>query len=155
MLLPLHVLKDAEKQLDAKRKRNSIFPCQSFHKWGELPGLSPLLSMRRHKFNAVRTEVDGILFDSKKEAKRYDELKLLERGGIIKDLKLQPKFELTSNGVNIVTDKNKKYTYIADFMYFDNEKGETVIEDAKGMKTPIYKLKKAIMRTMGYEIVEV
>jgi dsDNA-binding SOS-regulon protein len=64
------------------------------------------------KYGAVRTEVDGISFASKKEARRYSELKLLERAGEIADLQLQPRFPLTVNGVRVCT-------YVADFQYRD------------------------------------
>jgi len=65
-----------------------------------------------NKYRNIKTTVDGIRFDSKREAERYSELKLLERAGIITDLKLQPKFELIPkhNG-------NRALTYIADFSY--------------------------------------
>lgn len=88
----------------------------------------------RSKFNAVKTEVDGIVFDSKKEAQRYHELKLLEKAGHIQVLTLQPEYDLT------VEDKCIGI-YRADFYYFDAA-GQEVIEDVKGMKTPLYRWKK-------------
>ena len=68
--------------------------------------------MRLSKFKAVKTEVNGILFDSKKEAKRYSQLKLLEKAGEITQLELQPVFQC------IVKEK-KICSYRADFRYFD------------------------------------
>lgn len=89
--------------------------------------------MKRHKFGAVRTEVDGVKFASKAEARRYQELKLAQACGAISALELQPAFPLTAHG-------KKLATYIADFRY--HQRGATVIEDVKGMKTPMYRLKK-------------
>ena len=107
---------------------------------------------RRNKYNVSRKEdrtVDGIVFASKKEAKRYGELKLLELTGAIRDLRLQPKFPCVVNGVKVCD-------YIADFWYVDSETGHAVVEDAKGMKTPVYKLKAKLVEAVhGFEITEV
>lgn len=85
-----------------------------------------------NKYNAQRVKVDGITFDSKKEAQRYSELKLLERCGAISDLELQVEYKLIpSQKINgKVVERAVKY--IADFRY--KEKGETVVEDVKGYK---------------------
>lgn len=95
------------------------------------------------KYHNRKTVVDGITFDSAAEAGRYTELKLLERAGKIKDLRLQPKFELIpafqKNG-----KKYRKTTYIADFSYFDNESMKNVVEDVKGVKTQVFALKKKL-----------
>jgi hypothetical protein len=100
------------------------------------------------KFRAVKTEVDGIVFHSKKEAKQYEDLKLLERIGTVKNIELQPKFPIVLNGQKICT-------YIADFRYFDQELGVRIV-DVKGMKTPIYRLKKKLVEAQyGIEIQEV
>lgn len=100
------------------------------------------------KYRAKPQVVDGIRFASKKEAARYGTLKLLQQAKVISSLELQPKFLLTVNGFNICT-------YIADFSYFD-ERGERVIEDAKGMKTPVYRLKKKLLLACrGIEVREV
>ena len=108
--------------------------------------------MRRSKFNAVRTKLDGITFASRKEANRYQELKLLEKAGEISKLALQPSFILSVNGQKICK-------YVADFGYIDimaGDRGELVIEDVKGVKTPAYRLKKKLMSAIyGIEIKEV
>lgn len=97
---------------------------------------------KKSKYKAVKTEINGIKFDSKKEARRYKELKILEKADEIKSLELQPRFLLQEkfkyNGKTI-----RKIEYIADFRYID-EKGNTVVEDVKGMKTEVYKIKKKI-----------
>lgn len=107
----------------------------------------------RSKFGAVRTKVDGISFASKKEAKRYGELKILERAGEITDLKLQPRYPLVVNGMKVCT-------YVADFLYHNTFRGATmaqpIVEDAKGFKTPEYKLKaKLFLALHGFPITEV
>ena len=90
---------------------------------------------RKSKYNAQRTVVDGITFASKKEAKRYAELKLMEKAGRIQNLQRQVRFDLKVNGVQICH-------YIADFTYGDPL---FCVEDTKGYRTPIYKLKKTLM----------
>ena len=82
------------------------------------------------------------MFDSKKEAKRYLELKMLEKAGKIKNLKLQPVF-LLQEGFYYQGEAIRQITYRADFEYV-NEKGERVVEDVKGFKTDVYKLKKKL-----------
>ena len=93
----------------------------------------------RSKYKAVKTEVDGITFDSKREAARYMELMLMQRAGEIKRLELQPKYDCIVNG-------NKICTYRADFRYSTNE--NSIVEDVKGMKTPVYKLKKKLVEAL-------
>lgn len=105
------------------------------------------------KYGAVRTEVDGISFASRKEARRYSELKLLERAGEIADLKLQPRYPLVVNGVKVCT-------YVADFSYHPTFRGavmaQATVEDAKGFKTPEYKLKAKLFAAIhGFPVTEV
>ena len=106
------------------------------------------------KYNSRKTKIDGITFDSKREANRYLELKLLQRAGKIKDLQLQVPYELTPAYTNKSGKKIRASRYYADFVYIEN--GEQVIEDVKGVKTDLYKLKKKILETKyGLEIKEV
>jgi len=102
-----------------------------------------------NKYKNKKTVVDGITFDSKKEARRYGELKLLEKAGEIRGLKLQPKLPIEVNG-------QKVCTYIGDFEYIDTSKDQVVIiEDVKGRKTPMYNLKKKLVKAVyGIEIFE-
>ncbi|MEG0250274.1 MAG: DUF1064 domain-containing protein [Peptostreptococcus sp.] len=97
---------------------------------------------KKSKYRAKKMELDGILFDSKKEAQRYSELKMLEKGSIIKDLELQPRFLLQDKFV-YQGKTIRKIEYIADFKYID-EKGNTVVEDVKGLKTDVYNIKKKL-----------
>ena len=118
------------------------------------------MNWSRSKYKAVKTTIDGITFDSKREAKRYTELKVLEKSGHITHLELQPEYQITINGAKICK-------YKADFRYFTvrqennalsyNSKGEwqtptmtgdkegQIVEDVKGFKTPIYRLKKRLV----------
>lgn len=94
----------------------------------------------KNKYHNVKWEIDGEKFDSQKEARRYTELKLLERVGQIKNLRRQVPFELIPNQY----DENKKLierktSYIADFVY--EEGGQLIVEDVKGLKQgPAYSL---------------
>jgi hypothetical protein len=107
------------------------------------------------KYHNKKTIIDGIVFSSKHEASRYQELKLLERAGKIKDLALQPSFIL-QDGFMFNNKKISAIKYIADFKYFDIEKQVEVIEDAKGVKTKEYLIKKKLfMKRYNKIIVEV
>jgi hypothetical protein len=114
----------------------------------------------RSKFRNVRTEVDGISFASKAEAKRYQELKLLEKAGEIMDLRLQPRYDVHFGD-------HKICTYVGDFEYYRKlsekieagqaiSKWQYVLEDVKGMATQTYRLKKKLMKAChGIEIQEI
>ena len=91
------------------------------------------------KYNNTKIRVDGRLFDSKAEAARWQELCLLERAGEITELERQVEYEL------IPKQKGERAVkYIADFRYVDHE-GETVVEDTKGVRTPVYILKRKLL----------
>lgn len=99
--------------------------------------------MKRSKYYSRKTVVDGITFDSQKEASRYKDLKALQDEGKIRDLILQPSFELQP-GFRKNGKTYRAIEYRADFMYLDVETGDTVVEDVKGMKTDVYSLKKKL-----------
>lgn len=101
------------------------------------------------------TEVDGLKFASKKEAKRWVELKLLEKAGEIDDVDRQVRFLLIGQYGHIKTPSGRDMAYVADFVYRNVSDGTYVIEDAKGCRTEIYLIKKAIMAAMGLDIKEV
>lgn len=86
-------------------------------------------------------------YDSKREAKRAAELKLLEKAGVISHLQEQVVYELIPSQYRIVNGKKKcierAMKYIADFQYVEN--GNTVVEDAKGFRTEVYRIKKKLM----------
>ena len=104
-----------------------------------------------HKYHAKKTAVNGITFDSRKEAERYKELKALERVGKIDRLELQPRFVLM-DGFRYEGKAIRKIEYVADFLYRDLATLELVVEDVKGVKTDVYKLKKKLfLRRYGNE----
>ena len=96
------------------------------------------------KYHNKKTEVDGIVFDSRKEAMRWHELRLMERAGLISDLKRQVVFCLIPN---LKDDSGKiierAVKYVADFCYIQN--GMAVVEDVKGIRTREYVLKRKMM----------
>lgn len=102
-----------------------------------------------NKYGNQKTELDGIVFDSKREANRWIELKYMERAGMIKDLQRQVPFLLLppqKDGKGKVIER--KVEYVADFVYSrrsNSTEWEKVVEDAKGCKTDVYKLKKKLM----------
>lgn len=92
--------------------------------------------------------VGGIRFDSKKEASRYQDLLLLEQAGEIADLRRQVRYTFEHGGVKIAS-------YTADFVYLDTRAQTTVVEDCKGFRTQVYKLKKKLLKAFyGIEVVE-
>jgi hypothetical protein len=95
------------------------------------------------KYRAKRTEIDGHKFASKMEGRRYEILRDMEKRGEIQNLSLQPRFRLEVNDLKICD-------YIADFRYV-NADGEEVIEDVKGALTPVYRVKRNLMKAL-YDI---
>lgn len=91
-----------------------------------------------NKYRNVKEKVNGITFASKKEARRYKELVLMEKAKAIQDLQLQITFPLIKK-----SKYGREIKYIADFVYY--EEGRLVVEDTKGYRTPVYKLKKRLM----------
>ena len=101
------------------------------------------------KYKARPTMVNGIRFASQKEAARYGELILLNKAGLIGELIIQPEFKIVINGKDICI-------YMADFMYHDRDRNILVVEDVKGVRTPVYKLKKKLVEAAhGITITEV
>lgn len=95
------------------------------------------------KYGNKKVIVDGITFDSKREASRYQELKLLEKAGAIQDLQMQVKYVLIPSQRIEGKVVERECTYIADFVYTENE--QTVVEDTKGFKTKDYIIKRKLM----------
>ena len=110
---------------------------------------APVAPPARAKYGNKKVEIDGKKFDSKAEGARYVELKRLQEGGVISGLKTQEEFALPVNGALICK-------YRADFCYVDSD-GIRVVEDVKGGPvTPVYTLKKKLMKAIhGIEIQEV
>ena len=109
------------------------------------------MPFKPNKMRNVPTVVDGVRFASKKEARRWAELRLLERGGVIRDLKRQHRIEIVANGVKVTTA-------IVDFRYYEDGVG-VVLEDVKGRttdlspNTQLWKLKFALLKALyGMEV---
>ena len=114
---------------------------------------------KNNKFSNQKVNIDGETFDSKREAKRYYELKLLERAGEIRHLRRQEKFLLIPSQYESYERYGKKgqrlkdgqrllekeCVYIADFVYQDARTGELVVEDTKGVRTKEYIIKRKLM----------
>lgn len=111
---------------------------------------------KRSKYKNQKIVVDHMAFDSKKEANRYFELRILDKAGKIADLQRQVKYvlipaqrEADHVGVRggIIKGKliERECSYVADFVYKDLEKGELVVEDTKGFRTPEYIIKRKLM----------
>lgn len=110
---------------------------------------------QKNKYRNKRTVIDGITFDSMKEASRWCELQLLQKAGEISELQRQVKFELQPAFYH-AGHKIRPIIYVCDFVYKENDK--QVIEDVKSPATrnnAVYKLKKKMMLYRGYEIKEI
>ena len=98
-----------------------------------------------NKYNNNIITVNGIKYDSKKEARRHQELLLLQRAGKIKDLQRQVKYVLIPSQRIDGKVVERECAYMADFVYLDTETGNTVVEDTKGFKTKDYIIKRKLM----------
>lgn len=122
---------------------------------------------KSNKYGSKKVEFDGIVFDSKKEAKRYKELLLLEKAGAIQDLQRQVKFVLIPaqrepdiigkrGGIKAGKLLEKECAYFADFVYWDKKHFNIVVEDTKGYRTTDYIIKRKLMLYMhGIRIKEI
>ena len=117
-------------------------------------GYTKHLTRSTNKYHAKETVIDGMVFDSKKEARRYAVLKALEEAGEITGLKRQVEFVLipeqrepdtigSRGGIHKGKLLERKVSYIADFVYSEN--GNLVVEDTKGMRLPDYVIKRKLL----------
>lgn len=97
----------------------------------------------KFKFNNKPTEIDGIRFPSKKEAKRYTELTMMQKGGAIRDLQMQVTYQLIGSQKG-EHRKELPLKYIADFVY-TNRDGTQIVEDVKGVRSKDYVMKRKLM----------
>ena len=99
------------------------------------------------KYHNQKTNLDGIEFDSRKDARRYAELLLMQKAGEIYDLQRQVQFVLIPKQTDPITGKmlEREAKYIADFTYRSCKTGRITVEDTKGMKTKDYILKRKLM----------
>lgn len=104
--------------------------------------------------NVAVTDADGVTHDSSREARRWAQLQLLEKAGAIRDLQRQVYFELAP-AVDLGEPRIKPaLRYKADFVYTDCATGKKVVEDAKGVQTPLYRAKKHLMATVHGIIIQ-
>jgi hypothetical protein len=106
-----------------------------------------------NKYNAKKTVcANGHVHDSGAEAKRCDELHMMQKSGLISSLKTQVRFDLIPAAKYVQDDprmcNERGLVYIADFVYFENSSGLKIIEDVKGMRTADYIIKRKIMKYM-------
>ena len=104
------------------------------------------------KYGNKKTQMHGLMFDSKAEAARYAQLIILERTGKIKGLERQVAYKLApSVKFEGATRKTPALRYVADFAYWEGDK--RIIEDVKGVQTPLFKAKRHLMKTvLGLEV---
>lgn len=100
------------------------------------------------KYHSKKTEIDGIKFDSKKEAERYKSLCLREKAGEIDRVEVHPKFRLLPSQRFDLMDNERPLDYVADFMYRERKSGYVIIEDVKGVKTKDYIVKRKLFKYM-------
>jgi hypothetical protein len=101
----------------------------------------------QHKYGAKKTTIDGITFDSKAEAQHYSRLKLLQRAGEIKEIQIQPRYNLLEAYKHPETGKKVQgIDYVADFLVTYSD-GRTEVVDVKGVKTEAYKIKKKLFES--------
>lgn len=106
----------------------------------------------RSKYHARKTVIDGITFDSRREADRYLVLKSMENDGLIENLRRQVRYELIP-AFDVDGKHYRPVCYVADFVYMDD--GREVVEDVKGMRTDVYQLKsKLFAKRYGMSIKE-
>lgn len=109
----------------------------------------------QRKYANEPTTLDGIRFDSKAEARRWGDLRLLERAGQVADVRRQVRYVLVPKTARPSGGFERETAYIADFVYVDAKSGRTVIEDVKGAVTPEYRLKRKLMLWVhGLEVLE-
>lgn len=124
---PPHIQKQIKSQLAKKTRIEEIAEAENLEK--------------KSKYSSAKTDIDGIRFDSKKEAEFYAELKLREKAGEISHLRLQPRY-LLQEAFKHEGKQYREIEYVADFEYIEN--GETVVVDVKGFKTTVYMIKKKL-----------
>lgn len=105
------------------------------------------------KYSNKKVEHNGMKFDSIREFERFQELHLLEKAGVIKDLQHQVRIPLACGGRPVLSKKGRQLSYVVDFKYWDNELRRYRLEDVKGYNTPLGDLKIAVVEAeTGNEI---
>ena len=123
-----------------KRQFFQTMTAQEFREFMRNPKQEP----KENKYHAKKTEVDGIVFDSKKESKDWQQLCMLESSGGISNLRRQVAFELQPKFTNNKGEHIRAISYVADFVY--EKDGKKYVQDSKSpaTRTPVYKIKKKL-----------
>lgn len=135
-----------QRRVAADRERMQMIPLPSGVSMVRIDPSNLSVTPRPRKYRNIPTEVDGITFGSRKEAKRYRELVLLQQSGAIRGLTHHNRYSLVVNGIDIGD-------YEDDFAYWRDDR--LVIEDSKGVRTPVFKMKKQLMLALyAVEVIE-
>lgn len=121
-------------------KKQQFFYTMSAKDYREMMGCPSQPAQKESKYHAQKVEVDGKKFDSKHESRDYLKLKSMEDSSIINNLQTQVSFELQPKYTTKDGRKIRSISYVADFVY--ERDGQTYVQDSKGMKTDVYKLKR-------------
>ena len=121
-------------------KKQQFFYTMSAKDYREMMGGPRQPVQKESKYHAQKVEVDGKKFDSKKESRDWKNLCTMEASGIISNLRRQVSFELQPKYTTKDGRKIRSISYVADFVY--ERDGQTYVQDSKGMKTDVYKLKR-------------
>lgn len=98
------------------------------------------------KYGAKRVKADGYSFDSLMEARRYQQLKIMQLVGVIHSLEVHPRYEILPAHIHPITGRKVRAIYYeADFRYVVTESGATIVEDVKGAQTAVFKLKRKLV----------
>lgn len=124
---PPHIQQQINRQLAKKTRMEELADEENIEK--------------KSKYSSAKTDIDGIRFDSKKEAEFYAELKLREKAGEITHLRLQPRY-LLQEAFKHDGKQYREMEYVADFEYIEN--GVTVVVDVKGFRTAVYMIKRKL-----------
>lgn len=109
---------------------------------------------RQHKYGAKKAQcAHGHTHDSQREARRCDELHLLERAGEIEGLEREPKFYFSIEGRQVKHSNGRRAVFTPDFAYWDRQSGQRIVEDSKGFRTKDYVLRAAFFRAFYPDLV--
>ena len=106
------------------------------------------MTQRRGKYNARKTKIDGITFDSKAEARRYRALKLMQKAGAIMHLTVHPKYMIQAPFIDNTGAKIRGIIYTGDFEYLEEPDAQMVVEDVKGVETAVFKIKAKMFKRL-------
>lgn len=122
--------------------RQNFFQTMTAQEYRELVGISKPTVQKESKYHNHKVEINGQIFDSKKESRDWLKLKSMEDSGLIKNLRCQVPFELQPKYTTRDGRKIRSISYVADFVY--ERDGSIYVQDSKGARTDVYKLKRKL-----------